>query len=88
MGNRLSGAGGGSSDDPFWDMALQRCIKASVDLLKLAGEDITVFNITKIIRQAPVGENLQYEYYSLVTSDNQSDYEKLQKWANQSFTIY
>jgi len=88
MGNRLSGAGGGSSDDPFWDMALQRCIKASVDLLKLAGEDITVFNITKIIRQAPVGENLQYEYYSLVTSDNQSDYEKLQEWADQSFTIY
>jgi hypothetical protein len=90
MGNRLSGSGGGSGDDPFWDLALQRCIKASVDLLKLSKQDITVANISKVIREAPTGQSYLNDYRQLteLSSDNEKAYEELTKWADQSYTIY
>lgn len=90
MGNRLSGAGGGGGDDPFWDMALQRCIKAAVDLLKLSKRDITVANMARIIREAPMGENYLYEYYELssqVYEGSEEAHQKLTDWASRSFTI-
>jgi hypothetical protein len=90
MGNRLSGSGGGNSDDPFWDMALQRCMKAAVDLLKLAKQDITVANISRIIREAPTGENYSFDYQRLteLSNENQEAYEELNNWAEKSYTIY
>jgi type IV secretory pathway TraG/TraD family ATPase VirD4 len=88
MGNRLSGAGGGAGDDPFWDMALQRCIKAAVDLLKLAGQELTVSNMAKVIREAPTGESYLYSYFQLATSEDENDRAQLQEWADQSYTIY
>lgn len=60
MGNRISGGGSGRGDDPFWDMALQRCITSAVDLLKLAKERITIENISSVIRQAPFHESASY----------------------------
>ncbi len=90
MGNRLGGNGGGGGDDPFWDMALQRCMKAAVDLLKLAGEEITVSNISKVIREAPTGENYFHDYWRLteMANENQEAHEELNRWAEQSYTIY
>lgn len=88
MGNRLSGTGGGGGDDPFWEMAMQRCIKAAVDLIKLAKEELTVANISKVIREAPTGENFLHEYYRLSTSENTQERQELDIWANQSYTIY
>lgn len=55
MGSRLSGGGGGNGDDPFWTLALQRCLKAALDLLHLVGEPITMEKIEHIIRESPVG---------------------------------
>ncbi|MEL6659545.1 MAG: TraM recognition domain-containing protein [Bacteroidota bacterium] len=91
MGNRLSGSGGGSGDDPFWDMALQRCIKAAVDLLKLSKQDITVANMARLIREAPTGENYLYQYYELsrlANEGNEEAYQELNKWAQQSFAVH
>jgi type IV secretory pathway TraG/TraD family ATPase VirD4 len=91
MGNRLSGSGGGSGDDPFWEMALQRCIKAAVDLLKLAKQDITVANMARVIRETPTDENYLYQYFQLTSLVNDGDedaYQELNKWAQQSFTIH
>ncbi len=42
MGNRIDGSSEGAGKEPFWILAMERCIKASVDLLKLAkkGKDL------------------------------------------------
>lgn len=91
MGNRLNGGGTGSGDDPFWEMALQRLIKASIDLLRLSRQDITVANITKVIREAPTGQDYRNDYTQLVglSSDgNEEAYSNLNDWANSSYTIY
>ena len=90
MGNRLTGGGAGNGDDPFWDMALQRCMKSSIDLLKLAGKEITVANMTKIIRETPTGQDYLSDYHQLTTlasQGNEEAYEELNKWAELSFTI-
>lgn len=91
MGNRLNGSGGGSSDDPFWDMALQRCIHATVDLLKLAKQDITVANIAKVIRESPTGQDYRNDYNQLIelsSEGNDEAYKNLNDWANKSYTVY
>ena len=36
MGNRIDGEGNGGSQEPFWMMAMERCLKASIELLQLA----------------------------------------------------
>jgi len=69
-GDRISGGGEGSSDDPFWDRALQRCIKSAVDLLKLARKDeearndfvLTVNNIARIVRHSMRGGDIEESY--------------------------
>ena len=42
MGNRIDGSSEGGGKEPFWILAMERCVKASVDLLKLAkkGKDL------------------------------------------------
>lgn len=88
MGNRLSGAGGGGGDDPFWDMALQRCVKAAVDLLKLSKQEITIANMAKVIRDAPTGGSYLNQYYNLVTAEDDQSRQQLEEWADESYTIY
>ncbi|MEO1262067.1 MAG: TraM recognition domain-containing protein [Bacteroidota bacterium] len=66
MGNRVSGTGGGGSSDPFWDLALERCMTAAINLLKFAlkgdkGDPddptahfaLSVENMAKVVREAP-----------------------------------
>ena len=74
MGNRISGSGGGSSSDPFWDLALERLMTAAINLLKFAlkGDEgnpnnpsekfaLNVTNLAKIVRHAPKQEEKKEE---------------------------
>lgn len=103
MGDRVNGTGGGAGNDPFWPMAMQRCIKSAVDLLKLAKAsmikhkasqdqikdlELTVPNIARIIREAPVGSGHFDQFIKLTNSPAGADREKLQKWIDESFTVY
>lgn len=87
MGNRLGGGGDGTSDDPFWDMALQRCIKSAVDVLKLASKKgkesqyaMTVSNIAKVIRTSPKNKNALTRFLN-------SGNEERRKWMRESYAI-
>lgn len=62
MGNRLSGGGDGNSDDPFWDMALQRCIKSAVDVLKLAAKGYRA-------HCSQVGKDFDYKLFSITVAN-------------------
>ncbi|MBK9929601.1 MAG: hypothetical protein IPP04_06980 [Saprospiraceae bacterium] len=52
MGGRITGAGDGQSQDPFWDAACRRLIGNAVNLLQLAQIDVSIENIDNIIRAA------------------------------------
>lgn len=48
MGNRIAGEGD-TKEERFWDSALKRCINRIVELIKLAGEDLTFKNMVKVL---------------------------------------
>lgn len=92
MGDRLSGGSGGGSSDPFWDLALNRCMKSAIDLLKLADQDITISNISQLIQEAPIGKGLFNEFDAAVSgivSGNSAQSEAfLQEKIDSSYTYF
>ncbi|RZK01773.1 MAG: hypothetical protein EOO43_23870, partial [Flavobacterium sp.] len=48
LGNRISGEGD-TKEERFWDTALKRCLNRSIDLIKLAGEDLTYRNMVRLL---------------------------------------
>ena len=98
MGNRINGGNTGNGDDPFWDMALQRCIKAAVDLIKLAREPLSIANITNVIRDAPRDGDYLPTYADLSNAEEllkddphnaelQKKVQELQDWISTSYCI-
>lgn len=57
IANRASGDGEARKDDRFWDNALKRIISRTIELLKLAGEELTFKNIVELIYTAPTERN-------------------------------
>lgn len=103
MGDRVSGSGGGAGNDPFWPMAMQRCIKSAIDLLKLAKASmerynaepalldevaLTVPNIARIIRETPLGAGHYMEFMKLIDCRSDADRAKLSNWVNENFVIH
>lgn len=55
MGQRLTG-GDSQESERYWENALKRCLARTIDLLKLAGEELSVFNMAKILSSSPNSE--------------------------------
>ncbi len=62
MGNRFSGSGGGGESERYWDNALKRCINRMIQLLKLAGEEVSIKNMSMVLSQAPYEEDVKSLY--------------------------
>jgi hypothetical protein len=84
LGSRIRGGSGKGSDDPFWDMSLERLTKATLDILKLAGEDLSVFNMVRLIRSVPQIDDLigEYERYIELKTRLKIEKEKPEKSVN------
>lgn len=52
MGQKLSGSEA-EEKEKFWENALKRCINRIIDLLKLADDDISVYNMVAVLSSAP-----------------------------------
>lgn len=90
MGDRINGGGSGGSKDPFWDLALNRIMKSSIDLLKCANEDITIANISKIIQEAPEEKGLfnsfKNAFEKMISGESDEENGFLIDKYNQSYT--
>lgn len=62
MGNRFSGSGGGGESERYWDNALKRCINRMIQLLKLAGEEVSIKNMSSLLSQAPYEQDVENLY--------------------------
>jgi hypothetical protein len=80
MGQRISGSNA-EEKEQFWNNALRRCVNRIIDLIKLAGEELSIQNMVEIISLAPFGEKLD-RFHSL-QDDNQ-----LLKWAESDFFFH
>ncbi|MEZ4991927.1 MAG: TraM recognition domain-containing protein [Saprospiraceae bacterium] len=77
MGNRLGGGGTAKETERFWDNALRRCLNRMLQLLKLAGEEISIKNMRRLISVAPMEHEI--EIYN-----EMNDKERLE-WANKNY---
>ncbi|MFM9949445.1 MAG: TraM recognition domain-containing protein [Saprospiraceae bacterium] len=82
--NFMSGSGGGGSNEGFWENALRRCISRSIDLLKLAGEPVSIINMRKIMVSALDKESVK-DYYRLINELKHGD-EQAKLNANEKIT--
>lgn len=93
--NYMSGGGGGISSEGFWEDALRQCMSRTIDLLKLAGEDVTIANMRKILVTALTREEVQiYKKLAAVVRDqNQTidvrteKMEEIKAWEKESYCI-
>ncbi|MFN4254426.1 MAG: type IV secretory system conjugative DNA transfer family protein [Saprospiraceae bacterium] len=54
MGQRLSGSSS-EEKERFWENSLKRCINRVIDLLKLADEELSIWNMTEVLSLAVQG---------------------------------
>ena len=78
MGNRIGGGDNGK-EERFWDNALRRCINRSLQLLKLANEEISVDSLRLVLSSAPTDDDLE----------NLSDLseEEMQNWGSRNYCV-
>jgi hypothetical protein len=80
MGNRFSGGGSASESERYWDNALRRCINRMIQLLGLAGEEVSIQNMRKLLSSAP----LEHEVQGL----GEKTESELLAWAQDNFCIH
>jgi TraM recognition site of TraD and TraG len=71
MGNRIAGEND-AKEERFWDVALKRCLNRTIELIKLANEDLTYKNMVRIITScAEVSEEMVREIVEVVIRDDE-----------------
>ncbi len=53
MGQRITGSGE-ENGEKFWETAMKRCATRIIDLLRLAKEEVSVMNMTRILSDSPM----------------------------------
>lgn len=81
MGQRITGSGA-EERERFWENALKRCITRIIDLLRLAGEEVSVMNIAKVLTDSPV----DLEMSNLLADEDFSD-EQIEKLGESNLCI-
>mgnify|MGYP000011737968 CR=1 FL=1 len=79
MGNRFSGGGSSGESERYWDNALKRCINRMIQLLGSAGEEISIWNMRRLLSAAP----LEHEVESLPEMSE----EDISEWGENNYCI-
>lgn len=59
MGNRFAGTGNTGESERYWDNALRRCINRMIQLLGLAGEEISIRNMRRLLSSSPLEHEVE-----------------------------
>lgn len=62
LASRLRGGSTGSGNDPYWELALGRLIKAGFDILKYADRDVNIVNVSHLLRSIIIAEKLPQKF--------------------------
>lgn len=58
MGQRISGSNA-EEKERFWENSMKRCINRIIDLIRLAEEDLSIFNMVQILSSAASEEDIE-----------------------------
>lgn len=86
MGRAFSGEGMSKEGDRFWDNALKRCLSRMIDLLKIAGEEVSVLNMQKLITSALSKAEID-QLNQIRQQDSEHTYAHLKKWAADNYYV-
>jgi type IV secretory system conjugative DNA transfer VirD4/TraG family protein len=80
MGNRIASEGD-TQEERYWDTALKRCLNRVIELVNLAGEDLTYKNMVKILSSS---NSVNEEKYltKIVELKRSNDFSKVDKEEN------
>ncbi len=93
--NRIHQSGGDGKEEKFWDNSLRRLISRSIMLLILAGEEVSIYNMRKLVSGCfkPMDFKLYNDIINLINNDEVDKKDKkqavedLDTWAKASFFL-
>jgi hypothetical protein len=59
LGQRANGGGDAQEGERFWDASLKRCLNRVIDLIKMSGEELSVYNMVQIVASMPDADEMQ-----------------------------
>lgn len=74
MGNRLSGGSGSGESERYWENALRRCMNRTLLLLQMAGQEISIANMRKLLSQAPKKDEINDKNLGNLSSWGKENY--------------
>jgi hypothetical protein len=87
MGRNISGEGMAREGERFWDNALKRCVRRMIDLLKLAGESVSVRNMHALIISTLSSKELDM-FNDIMSEDNdQKIIQQLKDWGEMNYFV-
>jgi len=80
MGNRIANEGD-TREERYWDTALKRCLNRVIELIKLAGEDLSYSNMVKVISSS---NNMEKDTFTeaIVRKEREGEITELEKDSN------
>ena len=72
---------GGGNQSPHWDDIRDECLNRTIDLLKLAGEEVSPMNMRKLVGSIPFNKEAADDFVNRITDAEKSqDFEEYQEW--------
>ena len=68
MGQRITGSSS-EEKERFWENSMKRCVNRIVDLLKLSGEELSIYNMVELLSFAPKDESTLQKINELEDSE-------------------
>lgn len=87
MARTITGQGASQDGERFWDTALKRLVGRVIDLLKLAGEEVSITNMHAVIASTLSKEERGAMNRLMAENDDDVILEKLEKWGDSNFYI-
>ncbi len=87
MGRSVTGQGAAHEGERFWDTALKRLVGRVIDLLKLAGEEVSISNMHAVITSTLTKEERSAMNQLMEENDENGILNKLEKWGEVNFYI-
>lgn len=73
LGQRISGDGESKGGERFWESALKRCLNRVIEIIKMSGEELSVFNMVRVVTSIPDADEM-VKISSLKTDEQMENY--------------
>ena len=74
IGLAFKGKNSGGSKDPHWDDIRDECLNRTIDLLKLAGEEVSPLNMRKLVSTMPQEKDRVLDYLNGLSDKKEADF--------------